>query len=325
MNQFNLGNFLNKFTNYPPQTPNQGGAPLNAQGGAEVNFPPQPGGNPLLPNIIQNAARQAAMMNNFNSTMANLKMNNLASLEKSLYMKDLMNLPKNLEEVLVLIQNKTTTNEEITKLLNKNISMTTLAELIQTSGKEAMNKLVLVMSNASKQGINDLSQIKDTIKLINASIAVAGQDNPTQTLKNFMLLYLPWLPLQEGVDFELEIEGSEGGSEGSECSITILISTINYGNIKVTLVLLAGNSMSVIINCCEKFPKEELLKRLNAESKSHSIQPNVTFEKTEIKADEKGTRQAKISMSDLKEVNPFMLLMANAIIRHTIEIDNGNL
>lgn len=325
MNQFNLGNFLNKFTNYPPQTPNKGGAPLNTQGGTEINLPPQPGGNPL-PNIIQNAARQTAMMNNFNATMANLKMNNLAGLERSIYLKDLMNLPKNLEEVLVLIQNKTTANEEITKLLSKNINMTTLAELIQTSGKEAMNKLVLVMSNASKQGINDLSQIKDAIKLINASIAVAGQDNPSQTLKSFMLLYLPWLPLQEGVDFELEIEGSEGGSDGSECSITILISTINYGNIKVILVLLGGNSMSIVINCCEKFPKEELLKRINAENKSHSIQSNVTFEKIESKKEEeKGTRQAKISMSDLKEVNPFMLLMANAIIRHTIEIDNENL
>jgi hypothetical protein len=319
MNQFNLGNFINKFVNYSFQNLNGEGPKSNAPT-PEMHF----GANQALTqNMVQKSISQSAMLNSFNSAMlANMKMNDLSGFQRTLYLKDLMNLPKELEEVLVLIQNKNTTTTDLSKLLNTNINLATLAELMQQNGKEAMNKLILVMSNSSKQGLNDLSQIKDAIKLINASVSVAGQDNPNQILKSFMLLYLPWLPLKEGVDFDLEIETSGEENEGSEISITILISTRNYGNVKATLVLLGGVSLSLIVNCSEKFPKEELLKRINAESKSHSMQTTITFEQNETKKNENNTRQAKISMSNLTKVNPFLLLMANAVIRHTIDLDN---
>lgn len=323
MNQFNLGNFINKFINYSLLNPNSGAGPNpNANLNPDMKF--QLTNEALAQSLMNKSASQSAVLHGFSSAMlADLKMNNLASLERGLYIKDLMNLPKELEEILVVIQNNATT-KDIAKLMSENISLATLADLIKQGGKEAMNKLILVMANASKQGITDLSQIKDTIKLINASVAVASQDNPEKILKSFMLLYLPWLPLQEGVDFDLEIEGSNGGGEDSELSITIMISTKNYGNVKVTLVLQAGNSMSILINCCEEFPKEELLERLKAESKNHSIQSDVIFEQNVIKKTEDTTPQAKISMSNLSEINPFLLLMANAVIRHTIELDNQN-
>lgn len=322
MNQFNLGNFINKFINYSLLNPNSGAGPNpNANFNPDMKF--QLTNEALAQSLMNKSASQSAVLHSFSSAMlADLKMNNLASLERGLYIKDLMNLPKDLEEILVLVQNNATTAKDITKLLSENISLATLADLIRQGGKEAMNKLILVMANASKQGMTDLSQIKDAIKFINASVSVASQDNPEKILKSFMLLYLPWLPLQEGVDFDLEIEGSNGGGEVSELSITILISTRNYGNVKVTLVLPAGNSMSILINCCEEFPKEELLKRIKMESKNHSIQSDVIFEQNVAKKTENTTTQAKISMSNLSEVNPFLLLMANAVIRHTIDLDN---
>lgn len=317
MDQFNIGNFGKRFNNYPPQNMNREGGPINSSN-PEAPFPTPP---PVNPGMIARNSFQVQMMNS-NAMFNNLKMNVMASFDRGLYIKDLMNMPKDIEEVLVLIQNETATEQQATKLLNTKVSLSTLAELIQAGGKEAMNKLVLVMANSAKQGITDLSQIKDAIKLINASVSVASQDNPNQVLKSFMLLYLPWLPLQEGVDFDLEIAGSDSGGEEGETSITILISTRNFGNVKVTLILVAGNSVSIIVNCSEKFPKEELLKRINAESKNHSMQSNITFEQKDFKYEPSEKRQAKISMSNLTEVNPFLLLMANAVIRHTIELDN---
>lgn len=323
MNQFNLGNFINKFVNYALPNP-KGGTPQGASGEQGANFPKVQ--NALnQEQLVQKALTQPyAVPHTFNNLiLADLRMNNLASFEKSLYVRDLMKMPKEIEQVLTMIQNNGALPKEATELLTKNISLTTLAELIQTGGKEAMNKLVLVMAEASKQGLNDLSQIKETIKFINASVSVASSDNPNQILKNFMLLYLPWFPLQEGVDFELEIESSEGENEESELSITVMISTKNYGNVRATLILLAGNSMNITINCCRGFPKEELLKRLREENKRHSIQSDITFEEQKMINRQEGvSHQAKVSMSNLMEVNPFLLLMANALIRHTIELDN---
>lgn len=319
MNQFGLGNFLNKFANYPFQNQGKGGVPLNAPPG-EMPLPPANNMNPV---VAKTLAQAEGLMRSFDhELLANMRMNNLSNFERSIYLKDLMNLPKEMEEVFAVIQNQSATTEETAKLLTKTVNIATIAEFIQANGKEAMNKLILVMSNASKQGMNDLSQIKDAMKLINASVSVASQDNPNQVLKSFMLLYLPWLPLREGVDFELEIESSEGGGKDSQTSITILISTKNFGNVKVVLVLLGINSIDLLVTCSEKFPKDELLKRIKSETKSHSLQSNVTFEQKEVKKDENATPRAKVSMSQLNEVNPFLLLMANAVIRHTIDLDN---
>lgn len=321
MNQFNLGNFINKFINKSLLRSNEGASNAPDSDINDVKF--QLTKEALEQGMMQRNVSQSAVLSPSRfSHLADLKMNRFANIERSLYIKDLMNLPQKMEEILVLIQNNATAIRDTKQLLTTNINLLALAELIKEGGKEAMNKLIWVMANISKQGITDLSQIKETIKIINASVSITSQDKPEKILKNFLLLYLPWLPLQEGVDFELEIESSQGEENDSQLSITIMISTINYGNVRVTLVLLAGNFMSIIINCSEMFPKEELLKKINIESKLHSIQSDVTFEQKAMRQDENATRQAKISMSNLMEVNPFLLLMANAVIKHTIELDN---
>lgn len=321
MNQFNLGNFINRFINNTMPKPG-GGSTSNAPGNADIKF--QVPKEALAQNIIQKAVSQIEASRTVGSMLfSNFKMNHLESLERSLYVKDLMKLPKEMDEVLILLQKDGAEMKEMAELLSTNINMDELAQLIQTNGKAAMSKLIQAMAEASKQGMTDLSQIKDAMKLINASVSVAGQNDSAQLLKSFMLLYLPWLPLQEGVDFELEIESSLNENSEEETTITILISTRNYGNVKVTLILVAKSSIEIFIDSCENFPKEELLAKINAESQKHSIQANVAFEEKIIKNDsQEMPRQAKISISNLTEVNPFLLIMANAVIRNTIELDN---
>lgn len=314
MDKFNSGNFNNR--NPIPQNP------MIRRANLGKGLVPQ---SPLkMPNspLIQ---PRPYIRGNF-PNLFSLKMNSLANVERSLYVKDLMNMPKEMKEVLTILQNNqaNVATKEVAKLLGTNISISTLADFMQKNGKEAMTKLISAMAEASRQGVSDLSQIKDAIKYINASVSAAGQENQTQVLKNFMLLYLPWLPLQEGVDFDLEIEQKDGeNGEEDETILTIMISTKNFGNIKITLLLEGMNSFEILIKCSETFPKEELLKRINEENKTHSFQSNVTFEKKEEKSDEIHPTQAKVNISNPKAVNPFLLLMANAIIRHTIDLDNS--
>ena len=203
------------------------------------------------------------------------------------------------------------------------LNLADIAALIQSNGKEAITKLILTMANASKQGVNDLSQLKDTAKLINACIALASNDNPQQILKTLLLLYLPCLPMQEGTAFDIEIETAQNG-EDSEKILIVTITTLNFGNVVATLILETANSVQAGIECSEKFPKDELLKRIEGDEKSYSMQSVVSFKtknSTTIK-DEKQTK-AKISMSSTNEINPYLLLMAHTIIRNTIIIDNN--
>lgn len=207
---------------------------------------------------------------------------------------------------------------------NSLINLSEVAAMIQANGKDAIAKLITTMANSAKLGITDLSQLKETAKLINASISAASQNDSAQTMKLLMLLYLPWLPLQEGVGFDLDIEtGAE--NNGSDSILIITITTLNYGNVIATLILESTNSVHVNIECVKEFPKDELLLRIEGDEKHYSMESVVSFEtssqRTMNKQQEKP--QAKINMSNTNEINPYLLLMSHTIIRHVIEIDKN--
>ena len=201
------------------------------------------------------------------------------------------------------------------------LDLSQISQMLQVNGKEAIPKLIAAMTQASKQGINDLGQIKDMAKLVNASVAAASQNDACQTMKVLLLLYLPWLPLEEGVGFDLDIEQKED-SEESDSILTITITTVNYGVVVATLILETSNSVHVMIECSKNFPQEELMLRIDGEQKNYSMNSVVTFSDKETKPEGRNAK-AKINMSQTTEINPYMLLMAHTIIRHTIEIDNN--
>ena len=206
------------------------------------------------------------------------------------------------------------------------INLSEIAALIQTNGKDAIAKLITAMANSAKLGITDMSQLKETAKLINASVAAASQNDSAQTMKLLMLLYLPWLPLQEGVGFDLDIENG-GADEGADSILVITITTLNYGNVTATLVLESSNSVHVNIECVKEFPKDELIMRIESDEKHYSMESVVSFEtSSQTTVNEKQEKpQAKINMSNTNEINPYLLLMAHTIIRHVIEIDKNTL
>ena len=206
------------------------------------------------------------------------------------------------------------------------INLSQIASMIQANGKDAVAKLITAMANSAKLGITDLSQMKDTAKLINASVAAASQNDSAQTMKMLLLLYLPWLPLQEGVGFDLDIQAGKN-SDASDSILIITITTLNFGNVIATLVLESSNSVHVNIECEKDFPKEELTRRIEGDEKHYSMSSVLSYETSSTKSDISSPEkpQAKINMSNTNEINPYMLLMAHTIIRHVIEIDKNAL
>ncbi|MDR1167534.1 MAG: hypothetical protein LBK53_01405 [Heliobacteriaceae bacterium] len=201
------------------------------------------------------------------------------------------------------------------------INLSDMAALIQANGKDAVTKLISSMANAAKAGINDLTPLRDSAKIINASVAAASQNDSAQTMKMLLLLYLPWLPLQEGTDFDLEFQAQE--EEHDDDSILVIsITTINYGTLTATLILENSNSVTIIIQCSNEFPKDELLLRIEEDKQNYAMHSNVSFETKENAAVHEKVR---VNMSNTNLVNPYMLLTAHTIIRHTIEIDKTHI
>lgn len=203
------------------------------------------------------------------------------------------------------------------------INLNQISQLLQTNGKDAITKLIMSMTEASKAGITDLSQLKEMAKLINASISIASENNPPKTLKLLLMLYLPWLPLEDGVGFDLEIQQKSDNKEESDSILQITISTINYGVVKATLVLESSNSVQVTIESSEKFPKNELKTRISKEQKFYSMDSVVSFNDKKQKEQTETKQSANVNMSQTTEINPYLLLMAHTLIKHVIEIDNN--
>ena len=139
-----------------------------------------------------------------------------------------------------------------------------------------------------------------------------------------MLLYLPWLPLSENVNFDIEIEAQEGENESNDSKLTVLIQTKNFGNVKGVFTLTTSNSVDIYIICSEDFPKKTLQKSLMEESSSHAMNAVIDIESIEPKAKQTLEKQeAKVNLSATNEMNPYLLLMAHAFIRNTIFIDTN--
>ena len=234
---------------------------------------------------------------------------------------DLSNLTEIVNKQMTTQLQASLKNLEI--LSNGMINLNQIAQMIQANGKDALTKLIMTMTQASKMGINDLSQLKEMAKIINASIAVAAENEPAKTMKLLLLLYLPWLPLKEGVDFELEVTAKNEKSE-SDSILTVTITTINFGTVVATLYLETANSVQIAIQCSENFPKEELDSRLDKDKKHYSVDTLTSYE---VKKEFKQTgpkAQANINMSQTTEINPYLLLTAHSIIKHVIDIDNNS-
>ena len=213
--------------------------------------------------------------------------------------------------------------DTIALLFSGMISMPDISKLILQNGKQAVANLILAMASASKQGI-DSEQLQSTLGIINSCIAMAESENPAQTLKSLMMLYIPWLPLNEGVGFDLEVSSPDGENESNDSKLTVLIQTKNFGNIKGVFTLTTTNSVDIFIICSESFPKGVLQKYLLEESTAHAMNTNIDIEQVQPKADEANeTHETKVNLSATNEMNPYLLLMAHSFIRNTILIDNN--
>lgn len=265
----------------------------------------------------------------FNQMFANqlaVQRNTLSQIQAQI-LAQLQGLSTTTAKEMVNIQLASQLNSSLKKLeilTGGMINLNDISLLFQKNGKEALTKLIMSMTEASKAGITDLSQMKEMAKLINASISIASENNPQKTLKLLLMLYLPWLPLEDGVGFDLEIQNKSESQEESDSILTITISTMNFGAVNVTLILETSNSVQVMFECSENFPKHEIKLRVEKEQKFYAMNSVLNFEtNNKIKESQTPKQSANINSSQTTEINPYLLLMAHTIIKQVLDIDNN--
>ena len=139
------------------------------------------------------------------------------------------------------------------------IQMPAISEIILKNSKQAVANLILAMASASKNNMTN-DQIRDTLSILNSCIAMAESNNPSQTLKSLMLLYLPWLPLNEGVGFDLEVTTPEGENESNDSKLQCLYKPEISATLKV-YSLLQHQTLWIFIFYAQKIFQRKLCKK----------------------------------------------------------------
>ena len=309
------------------------------------NFNPSGYLNRLITNIINNQVNvrttpktsgdfaNSVMQNTAQSTQKQtlspeLKMTPMEVEQTAKYVKELLNMPKDVAQVVSqLSANNTVTTAQNMQLLlmlsSGKIDLNALAQLLSDNSKAALQKLVQTMSQAAKMGVSDTQQLKDLINTLGL-VSVSTNDT-TSALKNFILLYLPWLPLNakgESLDFDIDVfDKTSSGADDESQSVTILIETMNFSNVKALLEMTQDNKVEIMINCIEDFPREKVLAVIKKESQDLNIQAGLIVETTKKEIPKDTVKKARAEISASSAISPQLMLMAHAVIKIVFKID----
>ncbi len=240
-------------------------------------------------------------------------------------LKELFNFPKNFEQLLTQLTNNIQQNNQnlALLLLSSSLNFSSLASMLQTGSKEAMANLYQLLAQFNQIGVSlKEEQMSELTKLI--SFVSATSTNDAQNLKNTMLMYLPWLPLTDPDAFKLDIanKGSDG-SRNSDDSVTILIATENYGNLQSDIYKTDADGIKILMVTSKEFPQNIFTQLMKEESIKYSININMDFGVKEAFNKAKNEhRKTQISMNISPGVNPFLLLISNALIKNVHIIDS---
>ena len=246
-------------------------------------------------------------------------------------LKELLNMPKNFDK---LMEQLTTPNSAMQPaqqqavktalmLLASNLNLAQLSNLLQNSSKTAMTNLYQMLAQYNQLGISikdeQLGQISKLISFISAS-----SSSDVQSLRSTMLMYLPWLPLTDPNAFKLEVgnSGSDGGESDND-SVNVMIATENYGNVSASIIKTDEDGIRIDFVSSQTFPQEDFVRLMKEESKKYGININFFGSSKEVFNKEKNEHsQTQVYMNTSPGVNPFLLLISNALIKNVHIVDS---
>ena len=232
---------------------------------------------------------------------------------------ELLQLPDDFEKMLEQTKKQIPSDD----LNEKTIDLFAFMNFFNQNVKKANKKLMDLISyyKENQVGKNEtLNELITIIKALSSSVEKI-ENNQNAFVRNIILLYLPWLPLGSANDFRLGFnnEESEDSSKSDE-TITILVSTLNFGNVKVVLTKDQSEKIFIFFSCSEKFPKKQVLKQISSEAMISNLNIDVDFE---TKKQNSANNLQSFDVNACTKVSLKMLSLAYSIIKTIIEIDKN--
>lgn len=260
-----------------------------------------------------------------------VRFNSINRIEQANLIKELLKLPSEIEELFsVLLYKKITpeTLETLLKQTNQKIDTDLIRQMLEGNSKETLNKLIKLFQQAPG-GTQNTEQIKEILTLL-SRIIPKKEASPQEILTNLTLLYLPYLPLSEKQVLEIKLEQhknkNQDKDESEQTALVIYITTINSGKFRVSISLNKDYSIKIEIeaDCEEKKYLEEILKKINEQTKKDNIKAKTEFlilKCKEKESCENVRKKQEVIISPAKDIPPILVIMAQKIAKIILETD----
>ena len=275
--------------------------------------------NQTAQNIAQNFVRQQDVM------ITQMQLREFTQQERAMLLKQLFDFPSNIKDIATFLatENKVLTAKELQLLMLQPLDISKLTVLLQTNGKGAMEKLAKMVATMHQSGIYDTKQLKEMVTLVNACIP-ASDASATQVIKNLMIMYLPWLPLNGPVNFEMAFGGGDDDKNSEmDDSISVIITTKNFGIVKIFIFNDSGK-YNIDLNCSEEFPKAKFNNALKiaCEITSVPIDEKVIYTNRKT-SDTLKNSEINVEFAKAGKISPQLLMVVYSLINIVIELDNN--
>ncbi len=254
-----------------------------------------------------------------------VKFNLINRMEYAKLLKTLLGLPNEIEELLSFLVYKKNSTETLEMLIKQNHNLNTeiIRQMLMKNSKESMNKLLKLFQQAPG-GTQNTEQIKEILALLTQM--VSKKELPADdTLRNLILLYLPWVPLAEKQNIEIRLEQRRSQEEDSEQTVLIIyITTINIGKFKISILINKDFSVKIEIENTGEAGKENLesiLKEVNLQVKKDRINAKTEILSAKKPKELQEEKKRKIIFSSSKDVSPIFIITAQKIAKIIFEID----
>ena len=269
-------------------------------------------------NLNQNT-NQILNQNKENINNAFLFDYNLAKMDNETllkYLKSLLNMPSDIEKFVQSLSKQDSL--ELQKILIKNqIDIKELKLFLSQNSKDAISKLINLISSDYLKQIDINSEIKDIWSILN-SIQLSSSNLNHNSLRELFLLYIPLEEQFFDKTKDVLKNSDESMDKPSNAQITLLFETNNFSNLYVSLTE-DKNYMFAKINCAENFPFCDFMKKLEYFSKQKNFNLNAELN---FKKSQNANKQQNIKVMSQSTVSLNILLVSKFIIKMVFEIDN---
>ena len=302
----------------------QNNAANNAQNGGIVNQNAQV--NNALNNALANiqngiSQQQTKPLNLIEITSQNTAMLEQLKMENEVvqkYLQNLLNMPKTFDKFVQEALNGNESYQFLKIFLQNMLNTKELALLLNQNSKDAMQKMMNVISESLKSTGANMEQMRDILSVLSA-IHTSTSTLDSNALKELFLLYIPinCQIYKEDGDFSKVIE--ENGGIISQNALTILFQTKSFSNILIALNE-DNNVILVELHANEDFPYTKFKTIITEISKQLSVNCICDYVHMKSVEDESKKQNFKIISNEFISLN--ILLIAYALIKTVFRIDD---